>query len=1665
MILFPDDKEENAYVFSSIRRSATDKTKDPSVKYLRTKDEKELKCAEKELSFSGKEKNTLILMDDDKGIEIYSKNEIRITSDKALNIIAKDAITLSSGSKIELSCKGSSFVMDDSTITIKSPEIHKNIGSPANVSVAKSGGSAAAHVGKSVPVVANTLQQLSSLGTHNFDKGKQCAGGDPINMATGNFVTDTTDIELPGNVPIVFTRTYNSCDSRSGVLGKGWRHNYEMFLEKQNDEEILITFNDGHVEKFNIKGTSSEPKQGRIIPLEKDEFQLLKHDGSSYRFNPQGQIISIKNNQGEITLGYDKGRLSLISSKSGQLHLSYNEKGLLGGLTDHAKRTILYVYADSFLTGYSDVDGSIHDYAYDDNGRLNKIIDAIENVYLHNIYDEKNRVIEQTMADGGKGGCEYDDENRATISLERNGSRILYFRDDKDRIFERKYPNGRERLTFDDKGQVTKFIDKKGNVTFYDYDAAGNIIRETDALGQKKEFTYGIKNNVTSIKNPDNSNYLYDYDPDGNLLSAIDPLGRTTRLKYQQGLPVSVVLANGSQYTFEYDAKGNPFKVTDPEGGVFQYGYDDLNRVTTIIKPEGNLITYEYIPSGKIKKITYPDGSEVKAKYDPCGFLCEETDESGAVTKYKYNNIGKLSEKIDALGGITKYEYTPMWEISKITKPDGSIIQYEYDANNHLASIIDEAGNIRNYTYDDNGNLIEEIDPLGNTTAYQYDRLDRVVRIVNANNAVTQYEYRYDGKIQKVIDALKGITEYGYDAAGQVVQVKDASGAITKYTYNALGYVETVTDPNGNISHYEYNAAGKIIKVTHPDNAVERLQYDKNGNLIAHIDALGNQTRYTYDQRDRLISVINAAGGIKKAAYTANGKLAAITDENGNTTEYGYDPLGRLSEVKDPTGGKTAYVYALSGNVAEVHRYAGISAGSIAGMNTSAGVTYQENLQAIIIKYKYDKRGLLQEEQYPDKTIITYTYDANGNLLSKTDQASNQTKYEYDAINNLSKITYADSRTVEYQRDPLGRITTMIDWLGELNVELDPLGRILKATDYQNRTTEYAWTPAGEKSAIIYPDGSKAEYLYDRRGRLSQVVDTQGKTIQFKYDAAGNLIEKRQAEDLVTAYSYDPLSRITQLSTRSRKESLDDYSYAYDAAGNKIKAERCRNTRSVIVPNNEETIGISKYRYDALNQLIEIKKPNDVVEKYFYDTLGNRVRQEKYVGESLFREALDYQYDVRNQLTAITAHDVTPGAKKVKETVMEYDERGNLSKTIIDGTISAEYNFDAANRLARAANAQAVSQYTYDGLGRRVKQSIEHLTLPEPQTMSEFRRLNWENSEVPRIPEEYEYLQDSTAQYNDVLMSFGPNGEKSRYTYAMGKAASVSYWEPLTEKTEYRYRHLGNRPREAEELFFFTDDLGSPIRITDSRRESRAFYSYDSFGKPVTEINKEDFTGNIFGFTGYQNDRASGMQYANARYYQPNTARFVSEDPVQHGENWYVYGKNNPFKYVDPMGLMACPPSTAGNPVKGTVPKPKAVTFEGKIYRSVSGGLSEKEILSIHDGNIAANHRYTKSGVGGLYFSTDEATVKAELDHWKVPSDGRVMFSKDVKIDNMLDLTNAKTRRALGIKLKDIMGDSYKVTHKIGDFAKSNGYNGIIAPSARSVGGVNLIVFNPSSIL
>jgi RHS repeat-associated protein len=103
--------------------------------------------------------------------------------------------------------------------------------------------------------------------------------------------------------------------------------------------------------------------------------------------------------------------------------------------------------------------------------------------------------------------------------------------------------------------------------------------------------------------------------------------------------------------------------------------------------------------------------------------------------------------------------------------------------------------------------------------------------------------------------------------------------------------------------------------------------------------------------------------------------------------------------------------------------------------------------------------------------------------------------------------------------------------------------------------------------------------------------------------------------------------------------------------------------------------------------------------------------------------------------------------------------------------------------------------------------------------------------------------------------------------------------------------------------YYQQDALSSATSVSSSAGALAATYTYDSFGKLIASTGT---LTNPFQYTGRESDPETALYYYRARYYDPQIGRFISEDPIQGGLNFYAYVKNDPVRFTDPSGLKGC---------------------------------------------------------------------------------------------------------------------------------------------------------------
>ena len=92
-----------------------------------------------------------------------------------------------------------------------------------------------------------------------------------------------------------------------------------------------------------------------------------------------------------------------------------------------------------------------------------------------------------------------------------------------------------------------------------------------------------------------------------------------------------------------------------------------------------------------------------------------------------------------------------------------------------------------------------------------------------------------------------------------------------------------------------------------------------------------------------------------------------------------------------------------------------------------------------------------------------------------------------------------------------------------------------------------------------------------------------------------------------------------------------------------------------------------------------------------------------------------------------------------------------------------------------------------------------------------------------------------------------------------------------------------------------------------------------------------------------------------------------------------------------------------------------------------------------------------------MYAGTSKEAVLGELAHYGVDANKVAWVSKNVKVNNVLDLTNPAVRKQLGISLEQITSNDYLYTQALGDFARGR-YSGLLVPSARQAGTSHLVI-------
>jgi RHS repeat-associated protein len=1229
---------------------------------------------------------------------------------------------------------------------------------------------------------------------------------------------------------------------------------------------------------------------------------------------------------------------------------------------------------------------------YDWAGSILTETDPLGRVTTH-IYNVREQEIRTTDALGNTSAKYYDRAGRVIAEVSANHynpnlslsqmNRTEYTYDLRDWLL------SRQEAYLDPISQTWKNDVSKA----YQYDAHGNLIKE---LGGEEYAQANGTSSAAKIQNGLGTEYTYD--PANRVITIIDPVSQERGLSFTQrntydafGRKISQTDAQGSitEYLYTSSPATNPSEwtiETKIDGQLVQtQTYTPSSGSLTETDGNGNVTLYETNVWGKPRNVTYPgDASQPSLKityqYDKLGNLTKSTDAEKpngtsiwtdlAIDLYTYDKQGRelshTRKKADNSQAVTtSARYDKAGNRRYSVDGNGVTTTITYDALNRLLTSslsvsypntnpgIPVKTQTSSQAYDKNGNKISQSDWLGNTTIYAYDPLNRLIQTTNAySSTIEQLRYNRNHQQTESIDALGHSTTYSYDSNNRLISTTDPAGHSQNQTYDHVGNILTQTDGNGNVTTTTYDNRNRLTSVANALGQITQYTYDNNNNRLTQTDGNGNTTTDQYNARNELNRHIAPQGIIGGApnytydpaktetrAYDAYGNLQTLTDRNGAVSTYAYDvhqrQLSQITQNAAQTASQSVTVtYDNNGNILT--------------QADSSGVTSRT----------YDQLGRTTGKTVPGIGTFTFYYD----ITSQNQPAALQTLLQNQQVPALQSGEY-----LEIETDPFGSRTFKT---------YDKMGRLSRITA-DGLTTATTYNPDGSKQAILFPDGSKEEYLYTTDGLLDTLVNRRANqslidAYIYTYDSAGNQTSKTENKG-TTTYAYDSLNQLTGV-VEPGSDGTKTTEYAYDQAGNRIRHDEWTGSNSA---NHTYTL----YTYDEQNRLLDATSYTvffgqyhliSKLDSYTYDPNGNQISHSQTDAQSGIITSIvtSQTYDLFNQLSQIQNPDGittyayngegqriqkqhTPVGGNAETTRYAYIQDKVVLELDQNNQVQAQ-NLQGDHLIARkisAANGEQNLYYKYNGHGDVT--SLTDIQIGDQKQKiyrydySQQLHGTYHGFDISaEIGQSYTFSFDAYVSEDTDLVGIGSsqiakleNGVAQSITYPNSQKGSWQHFEVTGTATQTTIRALlyptttittSAIPSQGtityanvkfvetgtSQNLFPQVDHNSGFTVKGygvfTASDLIAQYDYDAFGKIISQKKLPTVNNNV-AYAGYLYDQESGYYYLNARYYDPVSARFLSEDTYTGNPgdplslNRYSYVKNSPVMYTDPTGHIPLP--------------------------------------------------------------------------------------------------------------------------------------------------------------
>ena len=1049
--------------------------------------------------------------------------------------------------------------------------------------------------------------------------------------------------------------------------------------------------------------------------------------------------------------------------------------------SDSPERTVYRYDLAGRIASVAMPDGTAESYRYDANGRLASVADGLGRTATWH-YDDASRTITETSPTGGVtvrhtdiygqviredlpgGGTlhhRYDDAGRRvrtrreglwmtayTFDPDGNAVRtrtIDLLRWKNDASIDPAFPS--DESTLDDLAS-DRWPSSLVHESTVDYDADGNVTRQTDATEVTSKWSYDSSGRLRAFVDP------------AGLIHDIDPVTRTTTIKDSFTGSADRVIQTTVDHLGRVDTRTHQH--FDARGGlvanVAAISYDPITRTTATELPTGRLLESILSADGHESTLTDSDGRVVTTVRDTAGRVLNSgvnnagvaegsADDDFAVrnTSYTYDTAGRLDQVIDPLRGITDLVYADLADGlgSKLTRRSPRLIDGNDDSRLETTEVRDAAGR-----------LTARIDPRGFATTYAYDSEGRLVTTTRpdpdagpAVNDPTDTEpsglvfedpSRFD-TADRTTDADGRFVQPYFNARNLAIGavIVDASVPVDGFDAAALvdgaygdgaGYHTAVDDPTVTLDLGRDVWIGSVLVGN--DRTGRSLPSSFNAFTVATSgDGVNFQT--VFDSVDVTASLYHPLTHTSDATYrgdfddvlarfvrlqflgttgfavTEIDEIEILAADDGPlpapTVTNAYDGYGRIVSQTDHRGRQTSFTYDAAGRLLT---------------ETGIDPDGDGDLVAPMTTRTYDAAGRLETFKDARGNLTRWIYDTHsrviGELMSSPDTTVPNGGHDPDLALPLNANLATRHAAIDAHNGPkrshtyndAGLLEETIEYL---RVDSDPTGDDVSGQGqpaYRTAVTTYAYDRYGRETSRTLPEGRSGVRPVITRGynagddRLAWIADADGYRTHFRYNVAGQITHIRFPDpDDPDADDTNDIDGPLPAPTRT---------FEYDAAGNLTKVIDADESDDPTTDPDFVPTRWTSYRYDALGRLETQTQGDpdgdgplgDAVTRWTYDAAGSvtsvtdaGLRRIDYAYDPLGREIRRTGVDP-NRADGESGADGDESDRPIHQTT--YDAAGNVATVVDPDDGVTTFRYDAAGRVRHRIDP-AVNALDTDG--------------------------------------------------------------------------------------------------------------------------------------------------------------------------------------------------------------------------------------------------------------------------------------------------------------------------------------------------------------------------------